>query len=304
VPHPVRRRQRNDEGAIALRIVPVILVAIGALTIPLIWIAAQSAMPTAAPATLSEGGSAIDSGARIEIEGLRQQIEGLQAQIGVMQEQIQTIASRPAVIAPQQDTFVQVPESQGFVPDGDNAILDAYAQVVLIANRREVNPGINVGNSRFLEGFLGRPRQHLSNDCEAMDNPKLKSLLRVESVGPIRVQMLQPAIDSLKRVFRNVEATDPDLYARINTAGSLCVRQIRGTVGRTSTHSFGLAVDLNIDGKLDTLGDGKTQLGLTILADFFREEGWVWGAGFTREDSMHFEVSRQMLEKWREEGKI
>jgi hypothetical protein len=118
------------------------------------------------------------------------------------------------------------------------------------------------------------------------------------------VQMLQPAIDSLKRVFRNVEATDPDLYARINTAGSLCVRQIRGTVGRTSTHSFGLAVDLNIDGKLDTLGDGKTQLGLTILADFFREEGWVWGAGFTREDSMHFEVSRQMLEKWREEGKI
>lgn len=116
--------------------------------------------------------------------------------------------------------------------------------------------------------------------------------------------MLQPALDSLKRVFEKVKATDPDLYARINTAGGLCVRQIRGTRGRTSTHAFGLAVDLNIDGKLDTLGDGKTQLGLTILADFFRAEGWVWGAGFSREDSMHFEVSRQKLEEWRAEGKI
>ena len=115
---------------------------------------------------------------------------------------------------------------------------------------------------------------------------------------------MQPAIDSITRVFEQVRKTDPDLYARIGTAGSLCVRQIRGTVGRTSTHSFGVAVDLNIDGVLDTLGDGKTQLGLTILSDFFISEGWVWGAGFTREDSMHFEVSKQMLQAWRAEGKL
>jgi hypothetical protein len=137
-----------------------------------------------------------------------------------------------------------------------------------------------------------------------MTNPKLKSQLVVANVGPIRVSMLQPAVDSITRVFEKVKAADPDLYARINTAGSLCVRQIRGTRGRTSTHSFGLAVDLNIDGKLDTLGDGKTQLGLTILADFFNEEGWAWGAAWGREDSMHFEVSKQMLQQWRKEGKI
>jgi hypothetical protein len=45
-------------------------------------------------------------------------------------------------------------------------------------------------------------------------------------------------------------------------------------------------------------------LGLTILADFFEAEGWIWGAGFGREDSMHFEVSREMIEQWRAEGKI
>lgn len=238
----------------------------------------------------------IDSGARIEIEGLRQQIEALRGQIEVLQTQVQQLSS-----APQSTTGTA---NQPFVKNGPNTILDSYAQVVQIATRRGVNKTIGVGGSSYLENFLGRPREVLSDTCDQMTNPKLKDLLVVADVGPIKVQMLQPAVDSLRRVFEKVRATDVDLYDRINTSGSLCVRQIRGTVGRTSTHSFGLAVDLNIDGKLDTLGDGKTQLGLTILADFFNEEGWVWGAGFSREDSMHFEVSREMLEQWREEGKI
>ena len=282
-----------------MRVVPIIIGAIAVLSLPLIWLGVSALMPE--PEFEVPSGPGIDSGARIEIEGLRQQMEAMQGQMEAMQQQIQELASRPVAV-PQQS--VGQGGVQPLIPDGDNAILDAYAQVVLIANRRKVNPGISVGTPRFLEGFLGRPRENLSDKCEAMTNPKLKSLLVLADVGPIRVNMLQPAVDSLKRVFANVKATDPDLYARINTAGSLCVRQIRGTRGRTSTHSFGLAVDLNIDGRLDTLGDGRTQLGLTILADFFREEGWVWGAGFTREDSMHFEVSRQMLEQWRKEGNI
>lgn len=246
-------------------------------------------------------GSAVDSAARIEIEFLRQQIEEMRDEIATMDARVQTLEQRPAG-----GGFAQTPFPDTGAPrdQGPNDIIDAYAQVVLIANRRKVNGTITVGGSRWLENFLGRPRENLSDNCDSMTNPKLKAMLKVEDVGPIKVSMLQPAIDSLKRVFAKIESVDPDLYARISTAGSLCVRQIRGTRGRTSTHSFGLAVDLNIDGKLDTLGDGKTQLGLTILADFFREEGWVWGAGFSREDSMHFEVSRQKLEQWRAEGKI
>jgi cell division septum initiation protein DivIVA len=282
-----------------MRIVPFIILAIVLLSIPLIWLLIQATVVSDDYETGT--GSSIDSGARIEIERLRQQIEALQGQIEGLDKKVDEIASRPTQSQQQVTTG---PIDEPFVNDGPNAILDAYAQVVLIANRRKVNPGISVGGSRWLEQFLGRPRATLSNDCEPMTNPKLKKMLVLASVGPIRVRMLQPAVDSLTRVFEKVRQTDPDLYARINTAGSLCVRQIRGTVGRTSTHSFGLAVDLNIDGRLDTLGDGKTQLGLTILADFFREEGWVWGAGFSREDSMHFEVSRQMLEQWRKDGII
>ncbi|MGB1425213.1 MAG: M15 family metallopeptidase, partial [Paracoccaceae bacterium] len=125
-----------------------------------------------------------------------------------------------------------------------------------------------------------------------------------EQVGPVRVRLLKPAIDSLRQVFDTIQKVDPDLYARIKTAGSLCVRFIRGSTTSASTHAYGLALDLNIDGVLDTLGDGKTQLGLTILADFFRAEGWVWGAAWGREDSMHFEVSRNKLEEWIAQGML
>ena len=284
-----------------MRIVPIIIMAIIFLSIPLIWLVIQSAVDTD---DYGDGtGSSIDSGARIEIERLRQQVEALQGQLQGLTKTVQDLADRPAQMQGRQQATGGLSD-EPLVKDGPNAILDAYAQVVLIANRRNVNLGVSVGGSRFLENFLGRPRENLSDNCDGMTNPKLKNLLVLADVGPIRVRMLQPAVDSITRIFEKVKATDPDLYARIDTAGSLCVRQIRGTRGRTSTHSFGLAVDLNIDGKLDTLGDGKTQLGLTILADFFREEGWVWGAGFTREDSMHFEVSRQKLEAWRKAGII
>lgn len=260
----------------------------------------DSGPPTGLTTNMEGGfnGSAVDSAARIEIEVLRQQIEALTEKINSLEGQISQLSN-------QIDSRAAVPSDPQIMPrDGPNQIVDAYAQVVLIANRRNVNKGITVASPSYLEKTLGRPRANLGNNCQAMTNEKLRAKLVTEQVGPIRVRMMRPAIESLKRVFARIEATDPDLYARINTAGALCVRQIRGTVGRLSTHSFGLSLDLNIDGKLDTLGDGKTQLGLTILADFFREEGWFWGAGFSREDSMHFEVSREMVEQWRREGKL
>lgn len=244
-------------------------------------------------------GITIDSGARIEIEVLRSQIEALQAEIEQLRKDMSSLASRPA------DTTPLGPQEQGAFPsDGDNDIIDAYAQVVLIANRRNVNKGLKIASPSYLESVFGKPREVLTSQCQGMTNQRLASKLQTEQVGPVRVRMLRPALDSLGRVFEKIKQTDPDLHARINTAGALCVRHIRGAPGRTSTHAFGLSLDLNIDGKLDRLGDGKTQLGLTILADFFKNEGWYWGAGFSREDSMHFEVSRNLVEQWISEGKL
>ncbi|MEM8577375.1 MAG: M15 family metallopeptidase [Pseudomonadota bacterium] len=245
--------------------------------------------------------SAVDSGARIEIENLRAQIEALAEQIETLEKEIRRVDQAAQSRAPVQQSG---PGQAPVFDNGNNDIIDSYAQVVLIAQRRELNKGLRIASPSYLEGVFGKPRANLTSQCQGMTNERLRSKLFTEQVGPIRVRMLRPALDSLGRVFAKIEEVDPDLYTRINTAGALCVRHIRGAPGRTSTHAFGLSVDLNIDGQLDRLGDGRTQLGLTILADFFREEGWYWGAGFSREDSMHFEVSRDLVEKWISEGKL
>ncbi|NNK17482.1 MAG: M15 family metallopeptidase [Sulfitobacter sp.] len=289
-----------------MRLIPALILAFAIILAPVLWYVIPMIMGT----NDYGSGPAIDSQARIEIEILNQQVEDIRLRMEDIREGMsalgQEVRNRPA-FQPQVPGLSQGSQTDGaevFEQNGTNDIIDAYAQVVLIADRRNVNKGLKVAGPTYLAQKLGRPREVLSDRCEAMTNPRLKSKLVTEQVGPIRVTMLQPAIESLRRVFENVRITDPDLYARINTAGALCVRRIRGTTDRLSTHSFGLAVDLNIDGRLDTLGDGRTQLGLTILADFFRTEGWVWGASWRREDSMHFEISRRQLETWLEEGKL
>lgn len=290
----------------------IIFLIVGAMALIVIGMGALVWMQMRAPtvpvyesdsfATDADGGfagPAVDSGARIEIEKLRSQIEALTEQLEALEGRVGDVESRMLAAPPTpSDDFAAMPR------EGPNQIIDAYAQVVLIANRRSLNKDIRIASPSYLESIFGKPRENLTDKCQSMTNARLRDKLVLDEVGPIRVHMLQPAIDSLKVVFERIRTTDQDLYDRINTAGSLCVRHIRGAPGRTSTHAFGLSLDLNIDGHLDTLGDGRTQLGLTILADFFRNEGWYWGAGFSREDSMHFEASRDQVERWIAEGKL
>lgn len=278
-----------------MRVLPAVIIAIGLVLAPAVWFGLSW--------LLSEedyqGAGGVDSTARIEIEMLRQQVEDLQARVSDLQNEV---ASLPAGGAGPGTPFTDDADGEAAIwNQTEGADLD-YAQVVLIADRLNVNRGLKVTGGRYLTEKLGRPREDLNDNCQPMTNPDLKEKLVTEQVGPIRVSMLRPAIESLKVVFENIRQADPDLYARINTAGALCVRRIRGTLSSLSTHSYGLAVDLNIDGKLDNFTDGKTQLGLTIMADFFYDQGWVWGAGFRREDSMHFEISRRQLDQWLAEG--
>jgi len=230
-----------------------------------------------------------------EVDAMQEKLTALTIDFNSLKQQITAQGQRAAEA--QTTTYSDSAEDT-------NGLVDIYTQVVNIANRREVNDGLTNSSSSYLVGVFGPPRQDLSQDCQAMTNPILKDLVVTRDVGPIRVTMLEPAIISLQQVFKNVQVFEPELYDRISTAGSLCVRLIRGSETSISTHAYGLSVDLNIDGQLDTLGDGKTQLGLTILAEFFKREGWYWGAGFGREDSMHFQVSREKIETWRRLGQI
>lgn len=235
-----------------------------------------------------------DTATTADIEALKEELRNLTIDFNNLGQQVEMLEQR-GVSSNETITFSDTPAAS-------DSLQDAFAQVVLIADRREVNEGMSAASPRYLTSLFGLPRPDLNQECQTMTNPVLADMLRTEDVGPIRVQMLEPAIISLRQVFKNVEIFEPELYARIRSAGSLCVRLIRGSETSVSTHSFGLSLDLNIDGVTDTLGDDRTQLGLILLSEFFQKEGWYWGAGFGREDSMHFEVSREKVEQWRRLG--
>ncbi len=283
-----------------MRLVSAIILSVSILIGALIVVSIPRFFPTK-PAS---NAGAVDNNARIDIELLHGDLIAQTEVIAQLRDQVDALENRintmeAGASGPAADGGLQIVS-----PSDPNDILDQYAQVVLVADRRALNKGLTVPTSGWLVSTFGPPAEDLGDNCATMTNPRLAKLLQEAQVGPVRVRMLKPAIESLEIILNKIKLADPDLYARINTSGSLCVRLVRGSAASVSSHSFGLAVDLNIDGVLDTLGDGRTQLGLTILQDFFNADGWVWGAAYGREDSMHFEVSKETIEKWIAEGKI
>lgn len=270
-----------------MRYLPSIFIAVAILLAPVIWHFSQSVF---APVVEEKSDNKLEEA-----------VAQLQEDIVRLQERVDGLDARTSRDLTQRDPYEEAATPN---PNASDSLKDAFAQVVLIANRRKVNEGLTVPSSKFRAELLGLPREDLTDECQPATNETLKELLALENVGPIRVRMLRPALISLRQIFANVRKFEPELYARVKSAGSLCVRRIRGSTDSVSAHAYGLAVDINIDGVLDTLGDGKTQLGLTLLADFFNKEGWIWGAGFGREDSMHFEISREKLNQWRRLGQI
>ncbi len=274
-----------------MRLLSALLIALSIVAAPFAWHFAQNHFaPPSQPASVDVDTSKIEEqieALRVDLAGLQSRVDGLDARTSL------GLVGAPRETAPE--------EQAAIAPDG---LKDSFAQVVLIADRRSANEGLTVATPSFLHDLLGLPRENLTDDCQSATNEKLVGLLALENVGPIEARMLRPALVSARQVFANVKLFEPELYARIKSAGSLCVRLIRGSTSSASAHAYGLAMDINIDGLLDTLADDKTQLGLILRADFFKKEGWIWGAGFGREDSMHFEVSREKLEQWRRLGEI
>ncbi|MCK0094131.1 M15 family metallopeptidase [Yoonia sp. F2084L] len=170
--------------------------------------------------------------------------------------------------------------------------------------RDRFNNGVTQPGNRVMLEVLGQPRAQYGTTCQSVTNPNLRAMLETRQIGPIRVTMIKPALDSLERIMGRLQETEPDIYASIGTAGALCVRLIRGSSSSISNHSWGTAVDIKLEGRLDGFGDGSTQFGLLIIAELFNEEGWFWGATYSREDSMHFEVGVETLRAWADAGQI
>jgi peptidoglycan hydrolase-like protein with peptidoglycan-binding domain len=163
-----------------------------------------------------------------------------------------------------------------------------------------INIGLNpTGNPYMLHRF-GSPlvAGGYTARCQVPTHPTLRRNLVTDSIGPFRVTGLVPAVLSLKAVMADIAAEQPAVYAALGTAGMLCCRLVRGSSTSISNHSWGSAIDLTLDGVLDAYGDDRVQYGLTLIAPIFNRHGWYWGATFRKEDGMHFEGSRDLVDQW------
>ncbi len=236
--------------------------------------------------------------ARLEAE-----IGTLKADLARLRDDMSLMANRApvapsTVAAPEVDAGGLTNEDPQHMPE-----TEAVTEQMNAAPDR-FNQGITQPRNKTMLALLGRPREDLGTDCRSISNPRLKGLVETRQVGPIKATMLKPALDSLERIVAKLEKDEPDIAAKLGTAGALCVRLIRGSNSSVSNHSFGTAIDITLQGELDPFADGTMQIGLVILAEHFNEEGWYWGGGYNREDGMHFEVGEETLKKWVDEGLI
>lgn len=178
------------------------------------------------------------------------------------------------------------------------SVAEAMKREVTKASLGALNVGLVAVSNTYMLEKLGNPRETYSQLDQPVTNPKLKRNIKVENVGPFKVNGLAPAVDSLKAVMADIAKMQPDVYIGLKSAGMLVCRNQRGSTTQISNHSWGAAIDLTLYGKLDTRGNNKIQHGLTLIAPIFNQHGWYWGAGFHTEDAMHFECSRALLESF------
>jgi hypothetical protein len=164
----------------------------------------------------------------------------------------------------------------------------------------DVNRNISAATGGLMKVYLGNPRSTYGQDCRPVTNKALAKRIVLDSVGPFRVTGFDLAVKDLKSIMKEIGTKYPKL--KLSSAGMLCCRFIRGSTRSISNHSWGTAIDLKIDGVLDDYGDGKVQYGLTLIAPIFNKHGWYWGAHFSKEDGMHFDVSANRLKQWRDQG--
>jgi hypothetical protein len=242
-------------------------------------------------------------GQAARIGALEQAVEALQRDRDALNERLAAATSAPVPAPARSPVIAGLPTDQfggaAPAPEEDEGLVDPMELAKGRFNRDVQRPRPEV-----LRELLGEPRQTYSDQCQPVTNPKLLGLLETSQVGTFKVTMIRPALESLQTVMERLRSEEPEIYTALGTAGALCARHVRGAPNTVSSHSWGAAVDLTMTGQLDRMGDASTQFGLVVLAEFFNDAGWYWGAGYGREDSMHFEVGEALLRQWAADGRM
>lgn len=171
--------------------------------------------------------------------------------------------------------------------------LTDLSTIVELPPMDEINNGLSPLRASTLTKHFGVPGK-LTEDCSAILNAKLKKETVTKNVGPFKVTGWEPAVNDLIEIFKRVKESQPEAHSQVRTAGMSCVRKIKNPGSKSfSNHSWGTAVDLFFGADVDERDNSTAQLGLLLMAPIFNEAKWFWGAEFSVEDSMHFELSEE-----------
>ncbi len=176
------------------------------------------------------------------------------------------------------------------------------SETEILKDRQKLNGDLQPLTNSVMLRVLGSPRGNYDQTCRPVTNPRINRLIVTADVGPFSVTGLKPVVERLKLAFADIRQKQPAIHAALGNAGMLCCRYVRGSRASISNHSWGCAIDLTLEGRLDSRGDGKAQKGLIAIHPIMNAHGFFWGAAFSTEDAMHFEICRQQLLEWHEGG--
>lgn len=178
---------------------------------------------------------------------------------------------------------------------GAMSVFDGFDQFKINGTLR---PSRNIIN----EALIGTPRARYGHNCQPATHPAFLPLLTTEDVGPFEVTGLKPAVAAVRDVFSEVQSTMPSVLSRIESRGMHGCRLVRGSQVAVSNHSWGIALDIVIDGADDPRASTQVQNALLDVAQVFHKHGFFWGLAFRMEDAMHFEASEQLVRQWAQDG--
>jgi len=169
---------------------------------------------------------------------------------------------------------------------------------VPIPPQSKMNVGLSSCTESTMLNKFGTPG-NLTSDCSTPTGQFLERVRRSFDVGPFKVTGLDYAVESLLQVFSDVRKDNQALYDQVKNEGMLCVRARRGNPGHFSNHSWGTAIDIYFGTEVVPMGTRLAHRGNLLLAPYFNQHGWYWGAGFSGDsvDSMHFELAEETINK-------
>lgn len=179
--------------------------------------------------------------------------------------------------------------------------MEKFEELIPIPTKESMNSGLSAAKESTMLEIFGTPG-NLTKDCSDPNEEFVKKLKYQIDVGPFTVSGFDYAVESLKQIFDQVKIKLPEVYNAVKKDGVLCVRARRTNPSKFSNHSWGTAIDIFFGSGVVEQGINQTQRGVYLLAPFFNNHGWYWGAEFSGDsvDSMHFELAEETILKIRQ----